>query len=178
MQEEVTMNLLQVIRAIERTAAQQPAVGPIVRNDIFRLNASPAVKYGAFAWLQGEHRTNADSSLITYSFTFFYVDRLTTDKQNEIEIQSVGIETLVNILRQLEDLGVYAGEYSFRTFNERFSDDCAGVFCQVTLESPMDNLCPAGYEFLVNDGDYNLDFNEDYKVWVWHTQERDIFIIK
>ena len=129
-------------------------------------------------WLQGEHRTTADSSLIQYAFTFFYADRLTENAGNELEVQSVGIETLENIIRQLEDMGIYAGEYTFRTFNQRFNDDCAGVFCTLTLEVRKDGVCPAGYEFLVNDGEYDLDFNADYKVWVWHTQERDIYIIK
>lgn len=171
------MNLKQVIRAIERVAAGQPAVGSIVRNDIFRLNAAPSVKYGVFAWLQGEHRTSLDSSLMEWNFTFFYADRLTENKGNEIEVQSVGVETLENILRTLEDLGVYAGEHAFNTFNQRFSDECAGVWCSVSLAVPKDGVCSKEYEFLVNDGEYNLDFNEDYKVWVWHTEERDIFII-
>lgn len=171
------MNLKQVISAIERVAAGQPAVNTIVRNDIFRLNASPSVKYGAFAWLQGEHRTSLESSLMEYSFTLFYTDRLTDNRGNEVEIQSVGVETLENILRALEGVGIYAGEHTFNTFNERFSDECAGVWCTVTFVVPKDGLCSQEYEFLVNEGDYDLDFNEDYKVWVWHTKERDIFII-
>lgn len=171
------MNLLQVIRAIERTAAGEPAVGTIVRNDIFRLNAAPSVRYGAFAWLQGDHRTEPGSGLMQYTFTFFFADRLTEDRRNEIEVQSVGIETLENILRQLEAAGIFPLERTFTTFNQRFSDECAGAFCQVVLEVAKDGVCPAGYEFLANDGEFNLDFNEDYKVWVWHTQERDMFII-
>lgn len=176
-QKQIAMNLKQVIAAIERVAAGQPAVGTIVRNDVYRLNAHPSVRYGAFAWLQGTHRTSRDASLMEYAFTFFYVDRLTANRGNEVEVQSVGLETLENILRQLEDLGILAGEYTFDTFNERFADDCAGVWCTLTLEVPKDGLCSTAYEFLVNDGDYNLDFNEDYKAWVWHTAERDIFII-
>ena len=66
------MNLLQTIRAIEKTAALQPGVQSIVRNDVFRLNASPVAKYGVFAWLQNEHSTTEDSSFITYNFTFFW----------------------------------------------------------------------------------------------------------
>lgn len=172
------MNLLQVIRAIEMAAAGQPSVGTIVRSDVFRINASPAVRYGAFAWLQGEHRTEVSGSMVRYAFTFFYVDRLTADKSNETEVQSVGMETLENILRQLEGMGVFPyGEYTFRTFNQRFADECAGVFCTLTLEVPKDGLCAADYAFLENDADYELDFNEDFKVWVWKTKEREIFII-
>lgn len=171
------MNLKQVIAAIERVAAGQPAVSTIVRNDIYRINACPSVRYGAFAWLQGEHRTARDSSLMEYSFTFFYVDRLTANHSNEVEVQSVGIETLENVLRTLEDLGLWAGDYTFNTFNERFADECAGVWCTLTLAVPKDGLCATAYDFLENAGDYNLDYNEDFKMWVWHTTERDIYII-
>lgn len=142
------MNLLQTIRTIEKTAGLQPTVSTIVRNDVFRLNAEPSVRYGAFAWLQNEHISSAGTSLITYNFTLFYVDRLTADKSNEVEVQSVGIETLENILRSLPDLGLFPGDYSFRTFNQRFADECAGVFCTVSLETVKDSLCAAAFEFL------------------------------
>ena len=135
------MNLLQLIRTIEGVAASQPTIASIVQNDVYRLNAIQGAKYGVFAWLQGEHRTDTDSGLVNYSFTFFYVDRLTFDKGNEVQIQSVGMETLENILAALESRGIMAEEHTFRAFNERFSDECAGVYCQVTLEVPKDLIC-------------------------------------
>ena len=144
------MNLLQVIRAIEAAAAAQPSVATIVRNDIFRLNPEPSVRYGVFAWLQGEHRTSLSSGLMTWSFTFFYADRLREDRANELEVQSVGIETLENVLRLLVEGGIVAGDYGFQTFNQRFSDECAGVYCSVTLEAPKDGPCPDVYEDIVN----------------------------
>lgn len=153
------MNLQQVIKAIEAVAAEQPTINSIVRNDVYRLNSIPDARYGVFAWLQGEHRTALDSSLVDYSFTFFYVDRLTYNKHNQVEVQSVGMETLENILRALERAGIVAGDHSFRTFNERFSDECAGVFCTLTLEAPKDGLCPEDFW-----KDYNKDFNYDYSV--------------
>ena len=153
------MNLLQTIRIIERLAGMQPTVKSVVRNDVYRLNSLPDAKYGVFAWLQGEHRASLDGSLWQFSFTFFYVDRLTFDKSNEVEIQSTGIETLENILADLENFKVYALDHSFRTFNERFSDECAGVFCTVTLETPKDDICAAEYF-----RDFNNDFNNDFTI--------------
>ena len=136
------MNLYQTIRTIETVAAAQPDVRTIVREDVFRLNAYKDTQYGVFAWLQGEHRTDIDRGLIQYSFTFFYVDRLTDGARNELEVQSVGVETLDNILRTLADLGIIAaGEYGFRTFNERFSDECAGVYCSVVLLAEAGAYC-------------------------------------
>lgn len=141
------MNLLQTINLIEAIASDQPPVNSIVRNDIYRLDSLPAVEYGVFSWLQGQHRTSIDSSLMFYDFTFFYVDRLTADHDNEIQIQSNGIEVLENILMALSDYGLVAGEHTFRTFNERFSDECAGVFVNVALEVPKEGICAQGFTF-------------------------------
>ena len=140
------MNLEQIIRAIESAAGAQPVVATIVRNDIFRLNAVPDVTYGVFAWLQGEHRSAVDDPVISWSFTFFYADRLTADRSNEIAVQSTGIDALENVLRTLADAGIVASDYSFRTFNERFSDECAGAFCNVVLQAPKYGICPEPFE--------------------------------
>lgn len=139
------MNLLQVIRAIEATAAAQPPVQTIVRNDVFRLNSLPAVRYSVFAWLQGEHRVDAEADLQHFAFTFFYVDRLVFGNGNEVEVQSTGIEVLENILLTLEQYGIFAQEHTFRTFNQRFSDLCAGVFCNVTLEVAKGSTCEVDF---------------------------------
>ena len=136
------MTLLEVIRAIETAARQQPDVKMVVPNDVFRLNAIPDARYGVFAWTQGRHRVTYTDEYIRYSFTFFYVDRLRNDKANEIEVQSVGISTLTNILRTLEGWGVTPETYEFQTFNQRFTDECAGVYCSVILIAPEDFVCP------------------------------------
>ena len=153
------MTLAQVIDIFEKVAMQQPSVNMIVRNDVFRINSSPSLKYGIFAWTQGQHTGNING-MTTFSFTFFYVDRLKENQSNQIEIQSVGIQTLDNIIRQLDDLGIYSEmEYTFQVFNQRFPDECAGVFCNVNLSVPVGSVCPETFE------DFNADFNEDFMIY-------------
>lgn len=141
------MTLLELIKAMKVVATNQPSVNMVVENDIFRLNKIADARYGVFAFLQREHSTSIDSNLITYAFTLFYVDRLTNDRSNQIEIQSVGIQTLDNIIRQLDDLGISPEtDYSFQVFNQRFLDECAGVFCNVSLSVPAGSACPEEFE--------------------------------
>lgn len=136
------MTLKTITSLIESIASKQPAVNMIVRNDVFRLNACPSARYGTFAWLQRQHLASVDSNVIRYGFTFFYVDRLTSNHDNEVEIQSVGVQVLDNIIRELDARGVYAdGEYIFQSFNQRFADECAGVFVTVNLAVPLDFVC-------------------------------------
>ena len=135
------MTLVEVIKAIETAAASEPSVASVIPNDVFRLNATPDAKYGVFSWTQQTHILAED--LLTFSFALFYVDRLTEDKANELEVQSVGISTIADVLRRLEDAGVYlVGEAQFQTFNQRFVDECAGVWCNVRLQVPAGWICP------------------------------------
>lgn len=151
------MTLSGTIRYIERIALMQPSVKMVVPNDIFRLNATPEAEYAVFGWTQGQHSIGADDSYVTYSFTFFYVDRLTEDKGNQLEIQSVGITVLDNIIRTIIQAGIQvAGSYTFTSFNQRFVDECAGVFCAISLRVPLDSLCEDTYF------DFNDDFNDDF----------------
>lgn len=145
------MTLLETIRTIENVASQQPAVNMIVRNDIFRLNAVPDARYGVFGWLQNSHRASTSENRITYSFTFFYVDRLTENAGNQMEIQSVGIQTLDNIIRTLDDLLLPVEEgYTFQVFNQRFMDECAGVFSNVNIVVPVTEVCPEDFDYVIN----------------------------
>ena len=155
------MTLQEVIKTFEVVASQQPSVNMIVQNDIFRLNSKSDARYGVFGWAQGQHSSSTDSSMFTYSFTFFYVDRLKNDMSNQIEVQSVGIQTLDNILRKLDDLGIYiSSTYSFQTFNQRFVDECAGVFCNVSLQVPVSSMCSESF------ADFpKTDFNNDFMIF-------------
>ena len=78
------MTLLELIKAIETVASRQPSVKMVVENDVFRLNSRADARYGVFAFTQGQHTASVESSAISYAFTFFYVDRLTNDRSNEL----------------------------------------------------------------------------------------------
>ena len=138
------MTLAQVIDIFEKVAMQQPSINMIVQNDVFRINSSPSLKYGVFAWTQGQH-SGIIAGMTSFAFSFFYVDRLKEDLSNQVEVQSAGCETIGNILRALEEYDIEVGNYTMQTFNQRFTDECAGVFCNVTLSVPQVSACPETY---------------------------------
>ena len=134
------MTLLDLIKKIEDVAIKQPQVKEIVPSDVYQLNARADALYGVFAWTQGQHVKNLYDGTTAYTFNLFYVDRLTADQKNKTEIQSVGLQVLGNILRSFTDyIGV--SEARFQPFTERFADECAGVYCTVTLTVPDDTNC-------------------------------------
>lgn len=139
--------LLQVIRAVEAIAKAQPGVAMVVPNDVFRLNAIPDARYGVFAWTQGQHREDLEAGTLTVALTLFYVDRLTADKGNELEVQSVGVALLGNVVKAAQEAGIYVADLvRYNTFNQRFLDECAGVYCTVDLEVSLDWTCPDDFD--------------------------------
>lgn len=138
------MNLAQLVERLKAVALAQPSIRTVVENDVFRLNAMASVKYGVFAFTQGQHRANIDTGVTTFVFLLFYVDRLTEDSTNEVEVQSVGIETLTNIIQTLADeFGV--STWTINTFNQRFADLCAGAYATVAVDVPFDYTCSDDY---------------------------------
>lgn len=135
------MTLYDVIRAIERVASAQPTVNMIVENDIWKLDAEPSAEYGVFGFRQTEHTANIANGWIDYNFEFYYIDRLTNDMSNQIEVQSVGVQTMDNIVRQLADEGLLIGEYRCSPFYQKFADECSGVICTLTIGAVVDTMC-------------------------------------
>lgn len=145
------MTLLEFIKIMEGVAARQPAVNMIVRDSVLRLNDNPDDKYGAFVWTQSQHTEGTESDFRTLRFSLFYVDRLLLDKSNQVEIQSVGVEVLSNVIRTLSE-EFQAQEWSIDTFTQRFADECAGAWATVTFLVPIYGPCPETFEeFLKTD---------------------------
>lgn len=113
----------------------------IVENDIYKLDSEPSANYGVFGFRQTEHTASTDVSMISYGFELYYVDRLTNDLRNQVEVQSVGVQTLDNIVRELVDNGVFVDEYRFTPFYQKFVDECSGAICTLTISAPITTLC-------------------------------------
>lgn len=144
------MRLVQVIKLIEQVAAAQPSVHMIVRDNVLKLNSDPSARYGVFVWTQGQHGESIDSDWRTWRFTFFYVDRLVRGGKNVTEIQSVGIDTLSNVIRQLAET-LEVSEWTYDTFTQRFADECAGAWASVTFRALLDDVCPEDYDKITSD---------------------------
>lgn len=137
------MTLINVIEAIEASMKKQPAIHTICRENIYKLDARSDIDYGVGAWVQGTH-SYIGNGLRQYKFTLYYVDRLTFDKSNEQEVESVGMDIIDNIVRALPD-SWEIGSYNYVPFGYKFTDECAGVWADITLTIPIDWTCPSVY---------------------------------
>ena len=157
------MTLFETIRTIYQVASKEPNINTLVLSgNVFDLNTNnTTVKYSAFCCEQMPHEHI--ENYMRYGFRFYFVDRLTEDSKNKIEVQSKGIQTLENILdkiRNLEIFDVYQ-DYTYTTFTNKFEAWCAGAYVELYILAP-DNYC---YDDVVEMlGDFNIDFNLDF--WV------------
>lgn len=140
------MTLQDIVQDIERIAKAQPSIQMIVENDVYKLNACADARYGVFAFTQEAHTSTADSDFIAYNFVLYYIDRLTDDERNEVEVQSTGIITLDNILKTLSEEGVVVGDYTIQPFRQQFTDMCAGVYARVTISAIRDSVCAEEFD--------------------------------
>ena len=158
------MTLFETIKTINNVAATEPNINTLVLSgNVFDLNTNNiTVRYSTFCCEQMTHQRTEDEFMI-YNFRLYFIDRLTEDMRNRIEIQSKGIETLESILHKIRDLDIFGitSEYTYTPFTNRFEAWCAGVYCEVGIQVPAEYCYDDIREIL---GDFNIDFNYDF--WV------------
>ena len=130
------MTLKQTVKELQRIALTQRNVRYTNEGDLYRdLNSNPSLKYDVFYLTQNQHQTV--EGFDRYSFNMFYISRLENfDGNNALQIQSIGKEVIENIIRifcEQYDADVYGTTY-WQPFLQRFADDCAGIYCIITLE--------------------------------------------
>lgn len=162
------MTLSTIIGRLTDIALRMPNVSSVIINDIYRENAFSGVDYAAIGILQDDHIVGANT--ITYGITLVYVDRLLPDGSNEVDIQSSGMLTLTHLLNTLqnedEDVTI-DDEVTYTSYNQRFADDCAGVYAKVniTVEAVL-GACSAPIErydtYITTDGGVYTTSEGDY----------------
>lgn len=139
------MTLIQIVDILKKIALQQPNVRTATDGDIFDvLNGNPNVRYGVFHVNQTNHKEEDD--IDTYGLNLFYVDRLTDDDENRLLIQSVGKSIIGNIVTTFcEEFDGEAPTITYTPFTQRFTDECAGVWCSVNISVTKEYACAEQY---------------------------------
>lgn len=141
------MTLYEVVDSFLNIAKNVPNINYVGQGDIYSLNTLPNVEYGVFFITQTNHQMSENT--ITYNLTLFYVDRLKADGSNKLQIQSQGISTLGNIINLFSlhnDEVDIEYDIQYTTFLQRFTDECSGVFCNVSVTTD-NNVGLCGFEY-------------------------------
>lgn len=131
------MTIKELTTTILSIAKSQSNVNYVGEGDIYVLNSTPDINYGVFFITQNNHTLLSQFDTINYNLNLFYVDRLTEDGKNKLDIQSIGmlvITNVINILANNYDIDI-TSDIQFTTFTQRFTDECAGVYCTITINA-------------------------------------------
>lgn len=96
--------------------------------DVYSINFKSNVKYPIVNMFV--ENINVDGMNNNYNIVMYYIDRLTTNKSNEINIQSDSIIYLTEIMNNIEPADV--NNITLTPFSEDFGDNCSGCFARFT----------------------------------------------
>lgn len=130
-----SLTLYSAINNLKDIAWSIPNIRTVKVGDVYKLNEDPEVEYSVINISQGTHRS--DSDWMYYNFNIFFIDRLTSDMSNKLDIQSHAIAVLNYIISHLPDDMIIEEQYEFQVFEERFHDLCAGAYTTVTIQVPL-----------------------------------------
>lgn len=123
--------------------AKRSDISTILHSDVYQLNNLPDLSYSVLCIEQDEHTELEDVWRLRLRLT--YVDLLPESNPEDynfslLDIQDTGLQKISNILNGIpEDWLIESRAY--RVFNQRFNDDCAGVYCWITLDVPKHYRC-------------------------------------
>lgn len=128
------MTLYEVITDILNIAKQQPNINHTGEGDIYSLNSLPNIDYSVF-WVTQTNHTQGENT-VSFNLILYYIDRLLPDDSNRLQIQSQGmlaLNNIINIYNQMNTDIQIEYDINYTTFTHRFTDNCAGVFANVTI---------------------------------------------
>lgn len=129
------MNLIQILKKIQAYSLSLPYVKATHLGDIYEyLNGEPDIKYASVNIDINQSVRNGN--LISYSVYLYYVDRLTEDKSNWMEIKTTAEQVLNSIINYASTFGDIDDGWVINYFEQQFADNTAGGWVQFNLEVP------------------------------------------
>lgn len=128
------MEYKELVKLIENVSLHIPNINSFYVGDVYEINSDPTVKYSTVVLTNQENSFSTTDERYTYNFVLFYIDRLTDDEKNRLDIQSHAIDALSNIIEILgNSYNCIIDNYRFEVFQERFADLCSGAFARVSV---------------------------------------------
>lgn len=129
-------NYYNIVDAILTTAKKHKLINDTYYGDIYEYHNSGVRKYSTFVLTSVN--TVESENITTYNFNAFVTDRLTDDKSNLIEVQSISKTILSQILKECFD---NIGDITYTFWTEKFNDLCAGCYASFSVSVPNEFIC-------------------------------------
>lgn len=134
------MNLFEIVKYIENLSLNHPLINSFLTNQ-YKLNSENDITYPAIVLNIGE--ITKGSQVDGINVTMMYVDRLTSERINSLEVQSAGVDTLAEIANAINHYTDYLNiadvdnnSLSINIFDGQFADLTAGAIATYTIVIP------------------------------------------
>lgn len=146
------MNVIELKNIIKEVSLTQAPVKSVYSGDVYDIWNSGEIKYGSLCF--GLQSATYNSNLCTYTYIFYYADRLLQDKSNVNAVYTDGInaiQSVLNILNNAYNVEI-PENVNYTPFEQKFMDYLAGVYAtvEITTDSSI-GLCS------MDDYDYSKD---------------------
>lgn len=131
-----TMNYSELVKYIESVCLQHPFVNSFYYG-IYHSSEANNICYGSIILTPGS--INTANTTNEFSFNIMYVDRLTEDRSNLIQVQSESIDIIRSILSVISndvDIIDYETGVTVNVFFEQFADNVAGGVGTISITLP------------------------------------------
>lgn len=138
--------LKEIILELQDIASKQPSINQILDSgNIYDINNLHDIQPSVFCITQINHIENI-GSYMTYNLVLYYVDREKSDGSNRLDIQSMAIQVLSNIINTfLSNNEMYdATMVQYTTFVNSFSWVASGAYATLSINVPI-GLCKIEY---------------------------------
>lgn len=133
------MTLYTLIHTLKNISKSHALVNEFGEGDVYEYMNSGEHKYPCVFLTISTVLTDTTST--NYNFTLFYIDRLTDDSDNKVNVQSMGISIIKQIVSKLisEEPVLETSSIECTPFTEKFADYCGGAFATITVTDIVDN---------------------------------------
>lgn len=127
------MNYFEFNALIKNAFGKHPFVNNIY-SDVYRDDHTDNIVYPCVVYNVQSISVNTDGTT-SVSMVVYFIDRITPEGDNVIQVQSLGISAITEVLNAIKDIDDVdiLESFTFTPFRNQFADNCAGVFCNVTL---------------------------------------------
>lgn len=133
---KIKFNYFTLIKVIEEISLSNPFVNNFY-NSSTKINSTNDIDYAAIVVIPQSIDIDSNTGVNTFNLQVVYADRNKTDRDDTLDIQSIGIDTISEIFLSLKNYGVRVDSINFTSiFKERFADNCSGCIAAVSLRTP------------------------------------------
>ena len=100
------MKYKEIVKIIKNISLALPDVQSFYCGDVYEVNSDQSVKYGSVVLTNQEHSFDNINDRFQYNFILFYIDRLTDDEANRVDVHTAAVSALKAIVQRLEDYNV------------------------------------------------------------------------